>query len=226
MATVKFSNEVIRLWQACFSQRLGSIQVSGDSATQKAFHRMWRTWASLTNGDDWLEARQKKRDLKTDRARGTKSVGENVTLMERGKGKRKAIENFEDEEDENGDGSGSGLGNKLGFKLKEPSPYLIAYLGHLAQLAKSWQLAISMHLRLQENLSRLDKAGFLELNLALNYLHRAMQRQCDNRHHMVAQGFAFLSIYRRKRLANGEHARKEVEYNFGRAFHQLGESVP
>jgi general transcription factor 3C polypeptide 3 (transcription factor C subunit 4) len=48
-----------------------------------------------------------------------------------------------------------------------------------------------------------------------------MQRQADNRHHLVIQAMAFMTKYR-------QHSRQdlrgvsEVEYNFGRAFHQLG----
>ena len=75
------------------------------------------------------------------------------------------------------------------------------------------------------------------LSLAIASVGRAMQRQSDNRHHLItqvnlfhliyhthsyaSQGMAFLSRYRELR---GETAPcvEEVEYNFGRVFQQLG----
>ncbi|EPQ55553.1 TPR-like protein [Gloeophyllum trabeum ATCC 11539] len=51
---------------------------------------------------------------------------------------------------------------------------------------------------------------------------RAMQRQADNRHHLVAQGLAFLSRYRTLRTNLSPNLLDEVEFNFGRAFQQLG----
>lgn len=66
-----------------------------------------------------------------------------------------------------------------------------------------------------------------------------MQRQSDNRHHLVVQvrvrrivcstclncyqAMAFLSKYRNLRGIHDKGVR-EVEYNFGRIFHQLGKS--
>lgn len=44
-----------------------------------------------------------------------------------------------------------------------------------------------------------------------------MQRQSDNRHYHFAQAMAFLDGYR-KHCTNEE----ELQYNFGRIFHQLG----
>ena len=48
-----------------------------------------------------------------------------------------------------------------------------------------------------------------------------MQRQADNRHHLVAQAMAFLTRYRELRGEEPDGI-GEVEFNFGRAFHQLG----
>lgn len=74
------------------------------------------------------------------------------------------------------------------------------------------------------------------------YLGRSMQRQADNRHYMIAQvgtdilmsdwfshtfhlflpqSLAFLSQYRNIRLKDQANV-DEVEFNFGRAFHQIG----
>ena len=54
------------------------------------------------------------------------------------------------------------------------------------------------------------------MSLGIAYLHRAMQRQSDNRHHQIAQGLACLKLYRDHRGPC-----QEVEYNLGRAFHYL-----
>ena len=59
------------------------------------------------------------------------------------------------------------------------------------------------------------------LCLAIASIGRAMQRQSDNRHHLVTQGMAFLSKYRELRKEEDD-AIGEVEFNFGRTFHQLG----
>ena len=59
------------------------------------------------------------------------------------------------------------------------------------------------------------------LCLAIASVGRAMQRQSDNRQHLVTQGMAFLSKYRELRKEE-DNAIGEVEFNFGRTFHQLG----
>ncbi|KAL6299826.1 TPR-like protein [Sparassis latifolia] len=56
---------------------------------------------------------------------------------------------------------------------------------------------------------------------AIASLGRAMQRQSDNRHHLIAQGMAFLTRYRTLRGCDAV-GMDEVEFNFGRAFQQLG----
>lgn len=78
------------------------------------------------------------------------------------------------------------------------------------------------------------------LCLAIASIGRAMQRQSDNRHHLVTQvsifilqvlspllrsayqAMAFLSRYRSLRGTDVDEY-SEIEYNFGRTFHQLGE---
>ncbi|KAK0551585.1 transcription factor TFIIIC subunit tfc4 [Tilletia horrida] len=76
---------------------------------------------------------------------------------------------------------------------------------------------------------------------AAGFLNRALNRQVDNRHQAILQGFAYLSQYRKLRLAPLKKKKatpsssasappsvdkimstQEVEYNFGRGFHQIG----
>ena len=51
-----------------------------------------------------------------------------------------------------------------------------------------------------------------------------MQRQADNRHHLITQGMGFLTRYKALRGEDTDDMMDEIEYNFGRAFHQLGMS--
>ncbi|KAJ7770629.1 TPR-like protein [Mycena metata] len=59
------------------------------------------------------------------------------------------------------------------------------------------------------------------LSLAMSFIGRATQRACDNRHYLVTQGMAFLTSYRQFRQGNA-NTEEEIEYNYGRAFQQIG----
>ena len=61
----------------------------------------------------------------------------------------------------------------------------------------------------------------INLCLAVASMGRAMQRQADNRHHLIAQSMAFLTRYRELRSSD-PNGLQEVEFNFGRAFQTLG----
>jgi len=79
-----------------------------------------------------------------------------------------------------------------------------------------------------------DCDPFLCFLIAQSYFGRALNRQSDNRNFQIAQvcprsstsltlqGFAFLTRYR-KLSPQDPVSQEEVEYNFGRAFHGLGE---
>lgn len=70
----------------------------------------------------------------------------------------------------------------------------------------------------------------LELSIGISYIHRAVQRQADNRHLMILQVLTFMFNYYRLIFKKSENyfprdaarMKQEVEYNIGRAFHQLG----
>ena len=63
----------------------------------------------------------------------------------------------------------------------------------------------------------------INLSLALGYLHYAVKRQSENRHHLVMQGFAFLfAYYNVRQHSNVVSEREEAEYNVARAYHMLG----
>ncbi|TIB67247.1 hypothetical protein E3Q24_04228 [Wallemia mellicola] len=96
----------------------------------------------------------------------------------------------------------------------EQNPYYLGFYGQIMLAAKSAQTSIYYLLRAYE-LEPNDYVICLSLTCA--YLYRAFQRQADNRHHLIGQAAAFLNRYRDLR---GEC--DEVEYNYGRFYHQLG----
>ncbi|KAI0696177.1 TPR-like protein [Cytidiella melzeri] len=96
------------------------------------------------------------------------------------------------------------------------NPIGVAIYGQICLAAKSYQSALFYLLHAYDYC---PYDPLICLCLAIASIGRAMQRQADNRHHLVTQGLAFLTRYRDFR---GEDAPDEVEYNFGRAFHQLG----
>ena len=63
----------------------------------------------------------------------------------------------------------------------------------------------------------------ITLSLALGYVHYAIKRQSDNRHHLLIQGFSFLSAYYDcRRDSNVPSEKQEAEFNVGRTYHLLG----
>lgn len=63
----------------------------------------------------------------------------------------------------------------------------------------------------------------INLSLALAYIHHAIKRQADNRHHLIMQGFAFLfTYYDLRQCSRLALEKQEAEYNVGRAYHMLG----
>ncbi|TFK72655.1 TPR-like protein [Pluteus cervinus] len=98
------------------------------------------------------------------------------------------------------------------------NPVIVTLYGQLCIAAKSYQSAIFYFLHAYDYC---PDDPLVCLCLAIASIGRAMQRQADNRHHLITQGLAFLSKYRTLRGTNAK-GMLEVEYNFGRAFHQLG----
>jgi general transcription factor 3C polypeptide 3 (transcription factor C subunit 4) len=65
-------------------------------------------------------------------------------------------------------------------------------------------------------------------SIAMAHLHRAMQRQTNNRHLQIVQGLSYLIDYYRARVGSSKGKptawaeAQEANYNVGRAFHMLG----
>ncbi|EPS38679.1 hypothetical protein H072_7551 [Dactylellina haptotyla CBS 200.50] len=68
-----------------------------------------------------------------------------------------------------------------------------------------------------------DGHPMITFQIALAYLHRAMQRQSENRQYHILQGLVFLNrYYNMKKESKDWFDRQEAEFNMGRAFHQIG----
>ncbi|KAI0642215.1 TPR-like protein [Trametes meyenii] len=98
------------------------------------------------------------------------------------------------------------------------NPLNVAVYGQILLAAKSYQSAIFYLLQAYDYA---PDDPLICLCLAIASVGRAMQRQSDNRHHLIAQSMAFLTRYRELRGDTAEGV-DEVEYNFGRIFQQLG----
>ncbi|KAJ7259647.1 TPR-like protein [Mycena rebaudengoi] len=101
---------------------------------------------------------------------------------------------------------------------KKPNPIMLAMYGQMCLVSKSFQSAI-FYLLMAYDYCRDDPV--ICLSLAVASIGRGMQRQCDNRQHLIVQAMGFMSRYRNLRAVDGDHV-VEVEFNFGRLFHQLG----
>ncbi|CAG8470622.1 4335_t:CDS:10, partial [Cetraspora pellucida] len=108
----------------------------------------------------------------------------------------------------------SASGDKKVNAPEKPNDALLALYGHILACARSYIGAIGYYARAY---AEKPKDPVISLSIGLAYLHRAMQRQTDNRHMQIMQGFTFLYNYYELKARN-----QEAEYNLGRAFHHLG----
>ncbi|KAM0750023.1 TPR-like protein [Meredithblackwellia eburnea MCA 4105] len=100
------------------------------------------------------------------------------------------------------------------FKPTRFNPLFYVTYGVTLLMSRSYQSAIIYLLRAYD----IDpQQPLVNFSLGIAYLHRAMNRQTDNRQHQIAQAMGFFSQYRKLRGPC-----QEVEYNFGRFFHQIG----
>ncbi|KAI0049823.1 TPR-like protein [Auriscalpium vulgare] len=98
------------------------------------------------------------------------------------------------------------------------NPVFVAMYGQICMAAKSYQSALFYLLHAYDYCPH---DPMVCLSLAIASMGRAMQRQADNRHNLIAQAMAFLTQYRELRQGDPQGL-DEVEFNFGRAFQQLG----
>ncbi|KAG9007114.1 transcription factor TFIIIC subunit tfc4 [Tulasnella sp. 427] len=205
--THQFNNEPLRLYLACMGGGLHSVDTFIDTKHQKALRREIDYYKLITDGEDprWVGPRNR------------------WVFNEKG-GKQDEDESLDEEQEEGATGAKRKSkvptaivgANPSPSKATKDSPILLALYGQLSSCAKSYQSAL-FYLYQAYDLQPDDP--IICLCLAVASASRAMQRQSDNRHHMIAQAFAFLQRY--KEIRKEDHV-EEVEYNLGRLFHQLG----
>ncbi|KAF5389367.1 hypothetical protein D9757_004269 [Collybiopsis confluens] len=213
----QFNNEVYRLLMASLSSGLRPTDSFITSTLQKfLFREMKLNDVAMKNPNllKWNSALKRWAPI-------------NAATLSSGSGKRTNSEKdlADDLGEEDSDGGGdAGMENDHTSSNDRPAlptrhnPLTVAIYGQMCVAAKSYQSAIFYLLHAYDYC---PEDPMVSLSLAIASVGRAMQRQSDNRHHLIAQGMAFLSKYRSLRAADPARV-CEVEYNFGRMFQQLG----
>ncbi|KAF8704762.1 TPR-like protein, partial [Rhizoctonia solani] len=201
----QFSNDALRLLLASLGGGITAAEAFVDSALQKYFFREMIQFERAAKGEPAV------------------FVGGGRNRWDFGNGK-----SGNDEDDGEGTGpSAKGSGPSASANASNPHPvlptkesptYVTAY-GQISGGTRSYQSAIYYLLKAYD-MAPNDPVICLSLGAAC--IGRAMQRQADNRNHMVTQGFAFLSKYRTIRACESALKSEEVDYNLGRGFQQLG----
>ncbi|KDQ49967.1 hypothetical protein JAAARDRAFT_42458 [Jaapia argillacea MUCL 33604] len=217
----QFNNEPHRILAAALASGLRQTDVFIQSTLQKHLLRELKVCASAVKNKDALRwnAQTKRYAVVSSSSSSTSaSKGKVEDGEEAGDDEGEGDDQNEGEETPNvgDDRSGSSTWIKL---PTSHNPMSVAVYGQICTAAKSYQSAIFYLLHAYDYCPN-DPA--ICLSLAIASLGRAMQRQADNRHHLVAQALAFLTKYRALRTEVDSGRLDEVEYNFGRVFQQLG----
>ncbi|KAF8575754.1 TPR-like protein [Ramaria rubella] len=198
----QFHNDPPRILLAALASGLLSVDAFIDSRLQKHISREVRLIDSVVKGKEVRWNPHTRRYTQVGTEEGEKDDGK-------------------DEADEAPEETGPASGlveNAIPQKPTKNNPIMVCIYGQLCVAARSYQSGIFYLLHAYEYQ---PNDPVICLSLALAYLGRAMQRQADNRHYMIAQSLAFLSQYRNLRMTDDANA-DEVDFNFGRAFHQIG----
>ncbi|KAI0031922.1 TPR-like protein [Vararia minispora EC-137] len=199
ISTHQFNNEPIRLLTASLASGFRATDAFITSTLQKALLREIRLSDAAVHNPEKLKFNQQGRrwGLPADKAGRSK----------------------EDTQEDEGQEVSAGENNKAAAELPtKDNPVLVTIYGQISLDVKSYQSALFYLLSAYEYC---PDDPVICLSLAIASMGRAMQRQADNRHHLITQAMAFLTRYRE--LRKGDPAGlDEVEFNFGRAFQQLG----
>ncbi|KAF8631751.1 hypothetical protein AX15_002207 [Amanita polypyramis BW_CC] len=213
ITTHQFNNEPFRILLASLSSGLRATDAFITSTLQKhLFREMKMADAAVKNPELLRWNPVNKRYALATQGKSPGTGGGGVGGEEEDVG--------EDDVDDVATGTGS-IGGEVVGAPKIPTkhnPIIVTIYGQICIAARSYQSAIFYLLHAYDYC---PDDPMICLCLAIASIGRAMQRQSDNRHHLVAQGMAFLSKYRELRKEEDD-AVGEVEFNFGRTFHQLG----
>ncbi|KAJ7263136.1 hypothetical protein B0H12DRAFT_1103519 [Mycena haematopus] len=202
----QFHNDPMRIMMAALGSGLNPTDAFLMSTLQKFLHREIKLFdAAANNPEALIWSLQGKRF-------SMKSVG--------------GADGFEDDEDEPEEEQMPVTSHGRKKRLRaprlpdiatKPNPIVLGLYGQVCLAAKSFQSAM-FYLLMAYDYCKEDP--MISICITIASLGRASQRQCDNRHHLIVQGMAFLARYRAYRALSGDHV-VEIEYNVGRTFHQL-----
>ncbi|KAJ7512667.1 TPR-like protein [Mycena galericulata] len=203
MSAHQFNNEPLRLLLAAISSGLRATDAFITSTLQKVISREMRVWHFIAKMPDQVRWVQQ--------------------------AKRFSLPHLKPEDvNDDGDGDGDAGGQQetvaiddahpLPDAARKASPVVTALYGQMSVAAKGYQTAIFYLLQAYE---QCPQDPMISLSLAIASAGRTMQRQADNRHHLATQTFGFLSRYREFRQEQPDSV-GEIDFNFGRAFQQLG----
>ncbi|KAK9368534.1 hypothetical protein V1509DRAFT_623193 [Lipomyces kononenkoae] len=110
-------------------------------------------------------------------------------------------------------------------QFEKENPVLLTLYGQILAASRSHVPSLSYYMRA---FTVAPQDPMVLFSIALAHLHRAMQRQTNNRHLQIVQGLSYLIDYYRARLDSSKRTEtawaelQETNYNMGRAFHMLG----
>jgi general transcription factor 3C polypeptide 3 (transcription factor C subunit 4) len=104
-------------------------------------------------------------------------------------------------------------------KVDALNPNLLLLYAHIMLTGKSY---VPCAHYLARAAPLMDSDPLVLLTHGVLHIHRALQRQTNNRHLQIVQGLSYLFDYRDMRKKNGSNEDQETLYNLGRAFQMLG----
>ncbi|KAJ6588829.1 hypothetical protein B0H19DRAFT_1248427 [Mycena capillaripes] len=197
MGSHQFNNEPLRILVAALASGLHSTDAFIVSPLQKALYREMKLSHLTAKSPELVKW---------------------VKQMKRFSMPTSKMEEVNDDEDVGGEEDPVGDAPTLPDAARKSNPAITALYGQMCVAAKSYQSAI-FYLLHAYDLCPDDPMICLSLSMAS--LGRAMQRQSDNRHQLITQAMAFLTRYRQLRHEQLDGV-GEIDYNFGRAFQQMG----
>ncbi|KAJ8101512.1 hypothetical protein POJ06DRAFT_251706 [Lipomyces tetrasporus] len=117
------------------------------------------------------------------------------------------------------------LSDASAVQFEKENPVLLTLYGQILAASRSHVPSLSYYMRA---FAVAPQDPMVLFSIAMAHLHRAMQRQTNNRHLQIVQGLSYLIDYYRARVGSSKGKptawaeAQEANYNVGRAFHMLG----
>ncbi|KAJ7734190.1 hypothetical protein DFH07DRAFT_129989 [Mycena maculata] len=200
----QFHNDPLRIMMASIGSGLRPTDAFVATAFQKYLHREMRLLDAAANSPESLVWSQQGKRFSLNSVDAETDAEE---VQEEGQEERKPVVSTRKKQRP-----------RLPDIAKAHNPVIVALYGQMCLVTKSFQSAI-FYLLMAYDYCQEDP--MISICITVASLGRAVQRQCDNRHHLITQAVAFLARYRALRTIHGDH-RIEIEFNVGRTFHHLG----